>query len=137
MAVYDDDIVKVRTLLKQGVDPNYHIHWSNVWNRKEHKEQRVTVPPLLVACENGNLEMIKILVQHGAHVHESGGLDSWLWTPLHCACAWGHSEVVKYLIEMAGCKIGMLNAVAHNIFCSRLLLLIAQPLYSHQSGHVT
>ena len=55
---------------------------------------------LHVACSQGNLEVVKLLVESGAdveHFDESGS------TPLHCAAAGNHPDVVTYLIVDAGC----------------------------------
>jgi ankyrin repeat protein len=44
-------------------------------------------------AENGDLEMVKFLVEHGADVNCDDGL------PLMCSAEYGHLDIVKFLIE--------------------------------------
>ena len=53
-AVQNRDIVKVRTVLEQGADPNHQLYWSEEWKPWE--------PPLHWACQWGFLEIVKTLV---------------------------------------------------------------------------
>ncbi len=94
-AVSTDDVIKVRSLLVQGVDPNHHLYWSDEWD---------TEPPLHVACYQGHLEVVKTLVTHGARTDKGGGSDN--RTPLHSACQGGHKDMVEYLIQELGCSTG-------------------------------
>ncbi|XP_064385997.1 uncharacterized protein LOC135334642 isoform X2 [Halichondria panicea] len=93
-AVGNDDVIKVRSLLGQGADPNHQLYWSDEWGDK--------LPPLHKACYEGYLEIVKTLVTHGARTDKGGGMDN--MTPLHCACWGGHNEVVQYLIQEVGCS---------------------------------
>ena len=95
-AVGNDDVIKVRSLLGQGADPNHQLYWSDEWGDK--------LPPLHKACYEGYLEIVKTLVTHGARTDKGGGMDN--MTPLHCACWGGHNEVVQYLIQEVGCSTG-------------------------------
>ncbi|KAG5753809.1 hypothetical protein H9Q72_004987 [Fusarium xylarioides] len=54
--------------------------------------------PLFVACENGLLPIVKILLNNGANVHVEN-LVEWGWTPLTIASCKGHVEVIKELIR--------------------------------------
>ena len=51
--------------------------------------------PLHVACQNGFLETVKVLVDHGADCDNKNEDER---TPFHMAAASGHTEVVKYLL---------------------------------------
>lgn len=52
---------------------------------------------LLSACQEGNLDLVKLFIEHGADVQTC---DSELtFTPLCWASRTGHYEIVKYLIE--------------------------------------
>ncbi len=75
-AIEKDDVEAVRVLLELGVDPNQadvDPHW--IWNLAEHSPKR----PLSVACETGNLEMVQLLINHGATAEHQKGLG---WSPL-------------------------------------------------------
>lgn len=51
---------------------------------------------LMWACSNGNLTLVKALIEIGADVNEQ---DKKGMTPLHYACRNGNIEVVEYLLE--------------------------------------
>ncbi len=52
-----------------------------------------SIPPLCIAAGAGHLEIVKLLVQHGADVNGSGP------KPLVSACNNRHYEVAKFLLE--------------------------------------
>ncbi len=52
--------------------------------------------PLMWAAHKGSVEMVEMLVKHGADVNAK---DKWAWTPLHRAAVNGNVEVVKILIS--------------------------------------
>ncbi|XP_064387909.1 alpha-latroinsectotoxin-Lt1a-like isoform X2 [Halichondria panicea] len=88
------DVVKVKSLLGQGADPNHQLYWSEKWYWE---------PPLHTACKWGRLEIVKTLVTHGARTDKGDGGDN--MTPLHWACRGDCIEVVKYFIREVGCSI--------------------------------
>lgn len=55
--------------------------------------------PVLIACEDGRLELVKILAEGGADV---GVKDDNFHTPLFVASRDGHRDVVGYLLQL-GC----------------------------------
>ncbi len=100
--ICNDDVIKVRSLLGQGADPNHQLYWSDEWKYEwGHKD-----PPLHIymACYQGHLDIVKTLVTHGARTDKGGRWYN--MTPLHYACQGGHKEVVKYLIQEVGCSTG-------------------------------
>ena len=97
-AVRNNDVIKVRSLLGQGADPNHQLYWSKEWADEADKE-----PPLHKASLRGYLEIVKTLVTHGARTDKGGGMAN--MTPLLYACYGGHKEVVQYLKEV-GCSTG-------------------------------
>ena len=104
MAVNDNNIIRVRTLLQQGANPSHPLYWREEWWKQKHKTLKWRHPPLHTACIKGNLEVIKLLVQAGANSSEGDGkLNT---TPLHQACRKGHKEVAVYMIREAGCEVG-------------------------------
>ncbi len=94
-AVDANDVMKVRSLLGQGADPNHQFYWSDEW---------AYYPPFHKACYRGYLEIVMTLVTHGARTDKGSGRKN--RTPLHNACLGGHKEVVKYLIQKVGCSTG-------------------------------
>jgi ankyrin repeat protein len=54
--------------------------------------------PLHQCCMNGNLELVKILVRHGADVRLANR-DG--WSPLHIASFCGNYHIVMYLVGNA------------------------------------
>lgn len=62
-AIRVENVAVVEYLLKKGVDPNRtDVPPSNLWSFWETHAER----PLEVACETRNLEIIKLLIDHGA-----------------------------------------------------------------------
>jgi ankyrin repeat protein len=59
------------------------------------------VTPLMSACDDGHLDVVRMLVQHTGW----GGLDArdeiHGWTALHRAAFWGRAEVVRFLLAGA------------------------------------
>ncbi|XP_038835091.1 protein phosphatase 1 regulatory subunit 27-like [Salvelinus namaycush] len=49
------------------------------------------------AVLSGNLECVKLLVKHGADIHQR---DEEGWTPLHMACSDGFPDIAKYLLSV-------------------------------------
>lgn len=82
---------QVRQRLEAGANPNhFSIGYSNT--------------PLIAAAENGNVEVIELLIQKGANVNKPRDPENDGLTPLMAAAAGDHSEVVKVLIE-AGANV--------------------------------
>lgn len=52
--------------------------------------------PLLKACQNGHLEIIKLLLENGAEVNKAKRNGA---TPLFAANSGGHNEVVEFLLS--------------------------------------
>ncbi|XP_059200003.1 protein phosphatase 1 regulatory subunit 27b [Centropristis striata] len=49
------------------------------------------------AVLSGNLETVKLLVEHGADVHQR---DEEGWTPLHMACSDGFPHIARFLLSV-------------------------------------
>eukprot|EP00298_Acanthocystis_sp_HF-20_P028656 c7451_g1_i1.p1 GENE.c7451_g1_i1~~c7451_g1_i1.p1 ORF type:complete len:408 (+),score=104.55 c7451_g1_i1:29-1252(+) len=51
------------------------------------------------ACRAGHLDVVKILVEHGANIDQLGGRNS-IATPFLLACQEGHEHLVRYLVQL-------------------------------------
>uniref|UniRef100_A0A672FE66 Uncharacterized protein n=1 Tax=Salarias fasciatus TaxID=181472 RepID=A0A672FE66_SALFA len=49
------------------------------------------------AVLSGNLDCVKLLVQHGADIHQR---DEEGWTPLHMACSDGFPHIARFLLSL-------------------------------------
>ncbi|NXY07990.1 PPR27 phosphatase, partial [Pteruthius melanotis] len=49
------------------------------------------------AVLTGNLDCVKLLVKHGADIHQR---DENGWTPLHMACSDGYADIARYLLSL-------------------------------------
>jgi len=86
-AVKRGDVTTVRTLLE-----------SASFNKADIDRQNISgETSLTVAAGNGNLEIVQLLVEHGAAV--DAGKDRGARTPLIEAAGQGYVKVVQYLIE--------------------------------------
>ena len=152
MAVYDNDIHRVRTLLQQGANLSHPLYWREEWFNREYGSWTCRSPPLHTASEKGHLEIVKLLLQAGAGVDVGDGKDN--STPLHLACEEGHKEVAVYMIREAGCKVGeFCNGVCtiislwwlQTVFCflvslfsflgDRILVEQLKLMYTRRLGH--
>ena len=79
MAAQAGDVIKVKKMLKSGVDPNFQNAVSGI-------------TPLGVAAERGHLEVARLLLDARASPSVPTNDDEAV-TPLHTACQFGHIEV--------------------------------------------
>jgi len=52
--------------------------------------------PLMIACLEGHIEMVKFLIEHNADVNAK---DNFKWSPLHFACHAGQLDIVQFLLD--------------------------------------
>ncbi len=75
-AIKNEDVEKVEELLEKGVDPNVpEVRPSVFWVFLESSPRR----PLSVACDVANLEIVKLLIDHGATAEPNPDTN---WCPL-------------------------------------------------------
>ena len=77
------DVAAVRSLLKEGADPN--------------SVQGDGLTALHLAAQTGNLEVVRVLLRAGARVDAQTRIGA--HTPLHLASQGAHSDVVKALLS--------------------------------------
>jgi ankyrin repeat protein len=64
------------------------------------------IPPLVEAAEEGNLPLVRYLVENGADVNVRGMLNT---TPLMVAAQYGRNDVAAYLLSLPQTDINALN----------------------------
>lgn len=79
----------VKTLLGKGAYPNGTLD-IKTWARTH------PLTPLLTACSNGDLDIVKMLLEHRANPNTGMSTGQ---TPLGAACAGDHTEIVSTLMR--------------------------------------
>lgn len=111
----------LKNLILMGADPNTKD--SNGWT------------PLHYACQSGDLEAVKILVESNSKLDSYSNNKR---TPLHFACSGNFPEIVEYLLNSSadpnfkdslGCTPLHLSAKYGHVKCLSLLLLYNSKLY--------
>ncbi len=93
-AIRDDNVAKVRWVLRSGVDANTPEYWG--WHHLRGSYA------ITLAARHGNVEVIRLLLDHGAKIDppEDSG-------PLLSAATQGHLEAVELLLQ-AGANVNQL-----------------------------
>ena len=79
------NVAGVRIALTTGVDPNIR--------------GGVGCSPLHWAAGDGHLDVIEVLLAHGADVDVKDTAPDWGWTPLHCSAEGGQLDATRLLIK--------------------------------------
>jgi ankyrin repeat protein len=82
-ALYADDLEYIRLLVERGADVNQKLYWDST--------------PLIIACAEGNPEIVAYLISMKAEVNYAGK-ESGI-TPLLAAAANGNPKVIELLIK--------------------------------------
>ena len=139
-AILNDDIKRVEKLLKAEVNVNETNNWGQtalstaVKNKGENaveivrmllkhgadvniKEHRVTT--LLHAAQNGNPDIVDLLIQYKANVEDTSTIDggpstvyTGTLTPLFVAAHSGHLDVARILLLKGKAKVDSINVAA-------------------------
>ncbi len=80
-AAQQGDLAQVKSLLKQGVNPN----WSEAYRKFK---------PVTVAAANGYYDIVETLIKAGADINPVNQI-----TPLEAACMHGHIQIVQLLLK--------------------------------------
>ena len=65
-------------------------------------------PPLWCAAAAGHMDIVTLLVSHGANVNSTTKTNS---TPLRAACFDGHFDIVEYLITNGAGKEAAMSCI--------------------------
>ena len=97
-AVKSDDIELVRKLLNDGenTDNNNNNNGGKVVYYNVNAEDPKGLTPLIEATLIGNVDLVKLLLLHGAKAQPLPGFRH---TPLRAACLTGNTELITLLIE--------------------------------------
>jgi hypothetical protein len=82
--------------------------------------------PLIIACIDGNYNIVKLLIENGATIDINDGY----WCPLSYACRYGHYNIVKLLIEK-GATINIKTGYPLSDTCETKQYEIVKLLLSH------
>ncbi|CAF1219356.1 unnamed protein product [Adineta steineri] len=80
---------------------------ANVNHRADYSHHSTNWTPLGIACSNGQLEMVKYLIENGADLYNAGANGS---TSLMIACKNAHYDIVQYLLSLENSNDQFLNA---------------------------
>jgi len=83
----NNDVLKIRKIITMNIE----LSWGN---------------GLCCACEGGNLDIIKLMIEKGAHCWNLG---------LFRACKAGHKDIVNLMIEKGATRCG------HNLICRKTI----------------
>ena len=86
-AVGRRDLAGVRELLSRGDDVNHRDPRPSPWDGET---------PLLIAAALGHVEMVELLMAHGADVNARSATG---WTALIAACNAGNTEIARMLLD--------------------------------------
>ena len=101
------------------LDARADARWKDYWGRL----------PIMEACRNGNLSVVKMLINHDNDLLEVSDISG--WTPLVCAVLNGHEDVVRFLFYCGAnifatdcnCKTTLMHACrTGNLDIVRLIL---------------
>lgn len=99
VAVQYEHLNIVQTLISLGK--------ANINQRADKTYTVSNQTPLYLACQHGQTEMVKYLVENGADLYHTNKDDS---TALMVACKYEHVDVVEYLLSLDDSDHHLLNA---------------------------
>lgn len=97
--IVKEDIDVVRLFIKAGIDLN-DVTFKTPYGVKVDITRGRT--PLMTACYMGNMELVKLFIEHGANINalsRNGNRRSCKDTPLMYAVLMGRKDVVLFLLE--------------------------------------
>ncbi|MFA4828453.1 MAG: ankyrin repeat domain-containing protein [Thermodesulfovibrionales bacterium] len=101
IAVYNKDVDIITLLLNRGADVNQMIDQMTIWDQSTQKGAQKgkaysNTTALHAAIGGGNIEIVKLLMNHGANVNAK---DKSGMTPLHIAATKGNHEAINLLLN--------------------------------------
>ncbi len=97
-------IQEIEKILENDPKRNFYPkgHASCLVNQRNRKNQT----PVYIAVENNNLEIVKLLVNHGADVKQKSKIDcksgeNFEETTIEVAARWGFTPIMSFLLQVA------------------------------------
>ncbi|XP_064600796.1 poly [ADP-ribose] polymerase tankyrase-like [Liolophura sinensis] len=110
-----------------------------------HRMNKSSYQPIHLAVENGHLQVVKVLLKHGANINAQISIGKFRLTPLMLATDQGHYELVRYLVDNGAVvkqrdrlgRTALIHAVmnGHTHIASYLLNLGANPNTADSSNN--
>ena len=94
-AIFADDVAAVETLLSHGADVRAELKVAEYY--EDEHPMPVTVQPIFLAVEQGNTEIVSLLLNKGVSVNEV--TDTYGLTPLHVAAELGRLDMADMLLD--------------------------------------
>jgi ankyrin repeat protein len=131
-SINDDDYEQVKTLLDSSNGNVNSVHiWNTMW-QKVVKEKPI-LTPLQVACERGNYDIIKLLLENGADANKIHSTED---SPLEITCKMGNEkrlEIVRLLVDygatLTSDKRNMFVNYKHQKYQSYVMLIVVETDY--------
>eukprot|EP00578_Thalassiosira_sp_NH16_P000961 CAMPEP_0181134784 /NCGR_PEP_ID=MMETSP1071-20121207/32274_1 /TAXON_ID=35127 /ORGANISM="Thalassiosira sp., Strain NH16" /LENGTH=313 /DNA_ID=CAMNT_0023221329 /DNA_START=223 /DNA_END=1164 /DNA_ORIENTATION=+ len=95
-AVKSDNLELVRSLLEGGVDGKATRHDQKITFYNVNAEDPKGLTPLIEATLVGNVDLVELLLMHGARAQPSPGFRH---TPLRAACLTGGHKLIRMLLD--------------------------------------
>jgi len=122
-AVINNQIEMVKFLISNGakvdvydyylVIPHYEsdIEYVDFFRNLTYISRNKNLTPLHYAILNGNLEMVKLLVENGAKLYRKTSFLYNRGRAIHLAVMSNNLEIVKFMVENAGVKLDKKNGI--------------------------
>jgi len=100
--ILNDNIQQVVEAVSHGAPVNGYVEVSEykvlgcaIMRTSDSQEMR----PLHLACEHGNVEIVKVLLEHSADPNANSGTRNSQKTPLHFAAVHGRADLLLVLLQ--------------------------------------
>lgn len=94
-AIVDEDVNKLNKILLNNYN-SINLNYIDIEGQT----------PLHRGCTNGNLDIVKLLINYGADLNLTNRFG---WYPIHIASYFGHVNIVLYLIEKSSNEYNSLS----------------------------
>ena len=125
----------IKVLLEYGADPNVeNVEGSTVLDDSAFSGDteimeillkhgaKMNTKALYKACTEGNLRVVELLIDKGASVDEFRDGAA----PIHLAAQYNRTEVIRYLVEEAGCDVDIVSIYMYTLHFLRNACLLSE-----------